>query len=412
MRAIVAMLACVGCGFHLELGAASGDDVRDDAAPGDGSDDAMPDAPGTVARSCTLALGSDHTCVLRADGTVWCWGQNGFGELGQGMVSSYSVTALQVQLGAAATSFASKSYHACAGLSNGTVKCWGINDANQIGDGLAGNRSSPATVVGLTDVAQVAVGRSHSCARKTNGAVTCWGSNTSGQLGDGTFVFKTTPTTTVMGLTASPVTLALASSHGCALLPGGVGQCWGANSFRQLGDGTTTDRSTATTMPVSDIAQIAPSGYSVPPYTGGSTCVLTTADTVSCWGSNDFGQLGNGNTSTTTTSTPVLVANLTNAAEIVSGRYHVCVRERTGTVACWGRNEYGQIGDGTNNTRTSPFTVPLPRPAVHIGAGGYHTCALLDDDSLYCWGANGAGQLGDGSTTSRTAPVASQSVCQ
>ncbi|MGE0404651.1 MAG: RCC1 domain-containing protein [Kofleriaceae bacterium] len=247
---------------------------------------------------------------------------------------------------------------------------------------------------------------------RTDGTVTCWGSSSSGQLGDGTFVPKTTPTTMVMGLVASPTTIALASSHGCALMPGGIGQCWGDNAHRQLGDGTTMDRSTATNVPVGDIAQLAPSGYSVSPYTGGSTCVLTTADTVSCWGSNDFGQLGNGNTSTTTTSTPVQVSNLTDAAEIVAGRYHVCVRRRNGEVSCWGRNDFGQIGDGTNNTRTSPYTVELPRPAVHIGAGGWHTCALLDDDSLSCWGANSSGQLGDGSTTTRTRPVTSPTTCQ
>lgn len=414
MRSLVVPLALVlaGCGFDIRF-RASGDDA---GPPGDGSgnndaaDGALPDAAPPT-RRCTLGLGSDHSCVLRMDGTVWCWGQNAFGELGQG-ASPSSPTALQVTLGMTATSFATKSYHACAGLQDGSVKCWGLNDSNQIGDGIVGNRLTPATVANLAQVTQVAVGRAHSCALRTSGAVTCWGSNTSGQLGDGGYTPKTTPTSTVGGLSSVPLSITLASSHACALLASGEGQCWGDNAYRQLGDGSNIDRTSATAMPVASIQQIAPSGYSVTPYTGGATCALATTGTVTCWGSNDFGQLGNGTTSTMPTSTPVQVQNLTDAVELVAGRYHVCARRAGGAVVCWGRNDFGQIGDGTNNTRSSPSAVTLPRPAVHVGTGGWHTCALLDDSSLYCWGANSAGQLGDGSTTGRTMPVASQTICQ
>ena len=110
-------------------------------------------------------------------------------------------------------------------------------------------------------------------------------------------------------------------------------------------------------------------------------------------------------------STPMVVMNVTDAVELAMGRYHVCVRRMAGGVACWGRNEYGQIGDNSVLPRPAPVTVTLPRPAVHIAAGGYHTCALLDDDSLRCWGANFSGQLGDGTRTQSLVPTASQ-LCQ
>lgn len=411
---LLAATGLIGCGFEIAASNASGgDDVASDASS-DGTDDPdAPDAPGTVARRCTLQLGSDHSCVLRdTDRSVWCWGDHTYGELGAGTGLTYTVTALQVPLGGQAESLAVKSYHGCAALADRTVRCWGMNDGNQIGDGLSGHRYSPATVAGLGDALEVGVGRSYSCARRSSGTISCWGANSSGQLGDGGTVPKTTPTSNVMGLTSTPTALHVASGHACVVLPGGAGACWGSNTFRQLGDGTTTDRSTAVAMPLSSIAQIAPSGYSVQPYTGGSTCARKTDGTVWCWGSNDFGQLGNGATSTTPTSTPVRVMDIDDASHVTAGRYHVCALRTGGVVQCWGRNEAGQLGDNSTTLKSKPTTVVLPRPALHVGAGGFHSCALLDDYALYCWGYNGSGQLGDGSLTLRLSPVASQTLCQ
>ncbi len=400
------------CGFGVPASTNGGDDVPPiDASTEVGEIDA-PDAPGTTALRCHLSLGSDHTCVQRdSDRSEWCWGDHTYGELGVGTGTTNAVAAAKVPLAGMTTSAATKSYHGCARLVDGTVQCWGMNDGMQIGDGVAGTHYSPATVSGLSNVVEVGVGRMFSCARRSTGDVTCWGANTSGQLGDGTNVPKSTPSTTVTGLVAAPLAIYVGSSHACAVLPGGVGQCWGSNVYRQLGDGTTTDQNAAISMPVTQVVQVAPSGYTVGVYSGGATCALKSDGTVWCWGSNDFGQLGNGNTSTTPTSTPGQVTGLIDAVELVAGRYHLCARRSSGAVACWGRSDAGQIGDGTYNVRSAPFTVPLPRPAIHVGAGGFHTCALLDDYSIHCWGYNTSGQLGDGTFTTRTAPVASQTLC-
>lgn len=380
----------------------------DEDAP-DAPPDAPIDAPGPM-RNCTLALGSDHSCVRRhSDNTVWCFGSDGLGELGNGGGGG-STTPQQVALGAPALTASGRSYHTCAGLSDGTARCWGYNDRGQIGDGSTAIGQSPTVVTALGGVVEIAAARTFACARRGNGTITCWGDNLSGQLGDGTFTSHTTPTTNVTGLPQAPTTLAVGSSSACARMPDNTAWCWGANAYGQLGDATTTDRSTPVLAPVASIAQIAPSGYSVPPAVGGQTCALKIDRTVWCWGSNEFGQLGNG--TTTPSLTPVQVSGVSDAVELVMGRYQVCIRRMAGGVACWGRNEYGQVGDGSNTNRSAPVAITLPRPAVHLAGGGFHSCALLDDNSLYCWGNNGSGQLGDGSNTTRNSPVASTTICQ
>lgn len=394
----VAILVVAGCGFQISPSTGDG------GTPDGGRDGGGPAAP------CELALGSDHTCVRRrADGSVWCFGQDGSGQLG--IPTGTTSMATQVDLGMRARSAASRFFHTCAALDDGTARCWGQNDNQQIGDGTSTNQNLPIQVVGLTAAVEIAVARSFSCARRTDASISCWGAGTSGALGDGSFTSQATPVSTVIGLPTTPVRLALGAGHGCALLADKTGWCWGANVYGQLGDGTTTDRNQPVAMPVSGLAQIAAGGYSVGGgIAGAQTCGLKTDRTVWCWGSNEFGQLGNDTTAASLA--PVQVAGLTDAVELVMGRFHVCARRAAGEVVCWGRNESGEIGDGTTTDRARPTPVVLPGPAVQIDGGGYHTCALLADGGLSCWGKNGSRQLGDGGTSDQPTPVMSAPVCQ
>jgi alpha-tubulin suppressor-like RCC1 family protein len=406
VRILALALVVVGCSFHPGSEGRDGrvDDGRDGASD--------PDGGSIPARSCTLVLGSDHSCIRRhADSSVWCFGSDAYGELGNG-AGGGSTTAIQVPLGAAAPTAASRFFHACAGLADGTARCWGQNDRAQIGDGTTTPRPSPTVVSGLADVMEIGAARTFNCARRADTTITCWGENLVGQLGDGSFTSQPTPTTTVTGLPHPPTAMFLGASHGCARLSDATGWCWGANAYGRLGDGTTTDRNAPVLLPITNVAQIAPGGYSLGgPIVGAQTCVLRTDHTVWCWGSNEFGQLGNGAMSAPV-STPAQVSGVTDAVELVMGRYHVCARRTAGAVACWGRNEAGELGDGTTTDRPAPVAVALPRPAIHIGAGGYHTCALLDDNSISCWGNNASGQLGDGSTMTSPDPVVSTNLCQ
>jgi alpha-tubulin suppressor-like RCC1 family protein len=407
---VMLLLALAGCRFEPGSFAHDGGDGggisdvgRDDAS------DPMLDAGVVVVPACTLVLGSDHSCARRAaDGTFHCVGNNSNGELGRGSTSGSSTTVMQVAVGAV-TAMAGRSYHACIATADGAARCWGENAAGQLGDGSTTDRRSPVQVMDLANVVELAAARAFTCARRQNGSVTCWGSNSSGQLGDNTTDDRTTPATTVMGLPAAPIALAAGSSHACALFAGGTGACWGSNVYGQLGDGTQDNRRTAVTMPVNAIKQIAAGGYSTNEGAGGQTCTLHLQGTVSCWGSNNFGQLGIGTTSSTPSLSPVTVSGITDGVELTMGRYHVCVRHGVGggTVSCWGRNANGQLGDGSATDRVVPTVVALPGPAVHVVGGGFHTCAVLADDSVYCWGLGSSGQLGTGNTTSQRSPTPS-----
>lgn len=345
------------------------------------------------------AGGYAHSCARLTDGTVRCWGFNFYGELGDGTLTTRSNPVAVSGLSGVAE-VAAGHRHTCARLTDGTVRCWGRNNTGQLGDGTTGFGSpTPVAVSGLSGVAELAAGGSdsgsHTCARLTDGTVRCWGDNTSGQLGDGTTTNRSTPVA-VSGL--SGVThIAAGGAHTCARLTDGTVRCWGWNFRGQLGDGTTTNRSTPVAVSgLTGVAAIA-GGYS-------HTCASLAAGTARCWGLNSNGQLGDG--STTNRSSPVSVAGLAGVAHITTRVHYTCARLTDGTVRCWGDNGEGQLGDGTTTDRATPVAVSGLVGAAGITTGGAHTCAWLTGGTARCWGWGVSGQLGDGATTSRLTPVA------
>ena len=260
----------------------------------------------------------------------------------------------------------------------------------------AGQRSLVQTIAS----AAIAAGDNHTCALTTTGGVKCWGDNNLGQLGDGTTTKRVTPVD-VSGLTSGVSAIATGGSHTCALTTTGSVKCWGRNFYGQLGDGTTTDRFT----PV-DVSGLT-SGVSAIAAGGSHTCALTTTGGVKCWGRNSFGQLGDG-TAPTNSSTPVDASGLTSGVSaIAAGNSHTCALTTTGGVKCWGNNSSGQLGDGTTTARSTPVDVSgLTSGVSAIAAGGFHTCALTTTGGVKCWGNNFFGQLGNGlGVTERTTPV-------
>jgi alpha-tubulin suppressor-like RCC1 family protein len=357
------------------------------------------DVSGLTGGVSAIAVGVNHSCALTTAGRVQCWGFNANGQLGDATTSNRLTPTDASGLSSGVSAIDAGSFHTCAASSSGGVKCWGNNPVGQIGDGTSFNRITPVNVSGLTSgVSAITAGREHTCALDTSGGVKCWGNNSGGQLGDGSTMTRLTPTG-VSGLTSGVSAIAARGDHTCALVTNGAIKCWGSNGFGQLGDGSNTRRLTPVdvidlTSPVSAIA----AGRN-------HTCALTTGGGVKCWGLNSNGQLGDG--TTTQRLTPVDVSGLTGGViAIAAAGNHTCALTAVGGVKCWGFNANGQLGDGTVFNRLTPVDVSgLTSGISTIAAGQSHTCSLTTGGGSKCWGNNSSGQLGNGSTANRLTPV-------
>ena len=281
----------------------------------------------------------------------------------------------------------------CALFLDGMVKCVGNNFNGQLGDGTTTSRTTPAAVSGLASGVKVMyAGTGHACAITSAGGVKCWGWNLYGQLGDGTTTDRTTPVD-VAGLTSGVTSIAPGGLFTCALTSSGGVKCWGNNDNGELGDGTTTSRATPVDVIglTSGVTAISAGYYSV--------CALTTAGGIKCWGLNMEGLLGDG--SQTDRNTPVDVIGLTSGmAAISTGENHTCALTSAGGVKCWGN--YNTDG----MAHLTPVDVSgLTSGVAAVSSGNLYTCALTSSGGVKCWGDNGEGQLGDGTITNRNTPV-------
>jgi alpha-tubulin suppressor-like RCC1 family protein len=363
-------------------------------------------APAADAAAATqIAAGGDHSCAVLASGQVDCWGGGYYGQLGNGE-NANSSTPVRVGGITDATAIAAGGEHSCAVLSTGRVDCWGYNGSGELGTGTTTNSSTPVRVSGISTATAVAAGgvtgSGYSCALLSSGRIDCWGANRTGQLGDGTTTDRHTPVA-VSGITNATAIAAGGASgigHSCAVLSSGRVDCWGSNDFGELGDGSTA--SSSTPVMVSGLGgglAIAAGSY--------HSCAVLSNHLVECWGNNSDGQLGHGGTmGSCCSSTPVAVSGITNATAIAAGVSHSCAAVSGDQVKCWGVNGNGQLGNGTSGNSSTPVAVSRPMDAPEIVAGQTHSCALLSVGGVVCWGSNYSGQLGDGETTDSHTPVA------
>ncbi|MBI9001108.1 hypothetical protein M0E87_11890 [Corynebacterium sp. CCM 9185] len=245
----------------------------------------------------------------------------------------------------------------------------------------------------------IATGGSYTCAIITDGTVQCWGYNRFGQLGNGTTVDSATPMT-VTRLSGPATALSTSGGHTCVLIEDGSVECWGINSHGELGARPGNHSSTPVTITgLSGPATAVSAG-------GGHTCVLINDGSVQCWGRNDEGQLGDGTTRDSTK--PVTVRGLGGTAvAVTAGGKHTCALIDGGDIRCWGSNYNGQLGNGRADDSTQPVKVRgIPGTAVTVSAGFGHTCALINDGSVRCWGHNYYAELGDGTKNDSNTPVA------
>ncbi|HEX3759946.1 MAG TPA: hypothetical protein VHW23_14625 [Kofleriaceae bacterium] len=352
-----------------------------------------------IQNAATVSAGGLSTCATLRDGTVMCWGGNDQGDLGDGTAISRSRAAPVAGLGSVqqvATGFS----HACV-VNQGTVECWGANNNGQLGDATNYTRGYPLTVPGLTGVTQVDAGAATTCAL-AGGAVSCWGQGNAGQLGNAALFDMNAPVS-VMMLKPNVSSIAVGDGHVCAVQADKTVSCWGGGGGGQLGDGGFSNSSLPTVAAgLSNIEQVTAAG--------GFTCARNGDGGVWCWGVNNDGDLGfeiNHNV-----GTPTQVTALSGITKIDAGGSHACAIKSGGALVCWGDSFLGEVGDGGYDVRSTPVGVAMPGNAsvVDVSAGEMHTCAVLGDGSVACWGDDRFGQLGDGVLADQH-PVAPQLTC-
>lgn len=344
-----------------------------------------------------VTAADSHSCALADTGEVFCWGTNTVGQLGDGTPIDRLVATRVVGI-EDAVQISAFYYSSCALRRNGHIVCWGDDVYGQLGDGTQGRgniRDVPVSVVGVQDATQVAAGGLTTCALRSGGRVACWGYNGSGTVGDGTNEERLAPTWVINLRRATQISAG--SGFNCALRDSGRVSCWGFNLYGQLGLGNTTrSLSPVFVAFLRNAVQVA-AGYN-------HTCALRSNVRVACWGYNAVGQLGDG--TTTDRLTPVTVSHLSDATQVAAGGDFTCAVRASGRVACWGSNNNGQLGDGTTTDRSRPTTVRDILDATQVALGLAHACALrADGRRVSCWGRNQEGQLGDGTRTDSLRPV-------
>lgn len=401
----------------------------------------LPDACGLQSDGCggqilcdsscanPIAIGARHACIVMEDGGAECWGKNNRGQLGveedeNANSIDYSTEGVEVDgLTEDIVQIFAGEQHSCARDTEGAIYCWGDNNSRQLTDLAADDEVYSAMhMTNLKGPAQVfGMGGFHACAEYEPGDVECWGDNDFGQLGVGDDQWYDTPQellyegTTEFGIAkieGGPI-------FGCYLDGAYDLYCWGENTFGQVGNENPWNGGedvfepqkvvVDVEAPIQDFSAggIFQDGSGVGPTISGATCAIDAQGALKCWGYNGTGQLGVDTGESNHSPEAVQVPQMTSGISGVAvGGEHTCAIDSSGRIRCWGYNEFGQLGDGTNEDSIEPVhVIGLAEPAIDIFAGLYHTCALFEGGDFKCWGLNSDGQLGDGTTTDRNQPV-------
>jgi len=365
-----------------------------------------------------VEVGSYHACGITTAEQSICWGFNEDGQVGTGALSTIApLTRVATDLTVRMTS--GGRYHSCEVTLSGDVLCGGSNTAGQVNGNPSPPQPSFVRVQPLPATAfRVAqAGILHSCALSLSQQLWCWGSNGEGQIGvDSVIVpgsFVAPPGGFVGNGFAAVTTTGL---HTCALTTTGQARCWGWGTSGQLGNNADTSAGIPVAVLGGFIFRTEPSVVPAAPdpdfYIPGQsfisaglahTCGILTNNSAVCWGENENGQLGNGNT--TDATAPAAVSGGLQFRAISAGYRHTCAITTLGAAYCWGDNALGQLGDGTTTARLTPRAVSGGLTFMSISAGDTFSCGVTTAGVAYCWGDNEYGQLGSVAMAGSAVPV-------
>ena len=347
-----------------------------------------------------IAAGGYHTCaVITSTGALQCWGFNASGQLGNGNTTN-QINAVAINAGTAYSKIAASANNTCGVItSTGALQCWGNNGSGQLGIGNTINQSSPVAVNAGTSYSQVAIGANHTCAIVTSsGVLQCFGDNSKGQIGIGNTTQQNSPVVVNAGTSYSQISAG--QSHSCATISSsGALQCFGDNSLGQSGKSLNLllpEQGGANTQTFTSLSVGSGGGYAF------HSCGIS-GGSLYCWGKNNKGQIGNGNTSNQTL--PIQINPGTTYSQVSAGLMHTCAINSSGTLHCFGDASFGQLGTGNTTQKINPSVINAGTSYSSVSAGNVHTCAITASGVLQCWGYNSKGQIGNGNTTQQNSPV-------
>ena len=360
----------------------------------------------------TLSAGASHSMFAKSDGSLLVWGANNLGQLGNGTTNQLTSP---TRIGTAANWSAVSSGgggdawrysgHAIALRADGSLWAWGNNERGATGLGTTTGTANTPTRIGTdSNWAIISAGGVHNLAIRRDGSLWSWGENGNGRTGLGISndTFTTTPTR--IGTDTDWLLISAGDNHSMAIKRNGTLWAWGANSSGKLGDGTTTQRSTPVQVGRDTDWAFVSAGDN-------HTLAIKSNGTLWAWGSNTVGQLGNGSEGSGNNSTsPIQIGRETNWASVsaggnMSGAFSVGIRT-DGSLWAWGSNISGRTGLGTTTgNTTAPARVGTAANWIYATAGSNYTIAVRNDGTFWAWGSNANGRLGDGTTAQRTAPA-------
>jgi RHS repeat-associated protein len=403
---VTQVAAGIFTGYALESNGslwAWGDNNHGQLGNGTTTNETSPHEVPSLSGVTQVAAGNDDVLVVKSDGSVWAWGANEDGKLGDGTTTDHhSPEKITVLEGVDVVQVIAGQGFSAALAQNGTVYAWGNNNRGQLANGKEGEDIlTPAQVPGLSGVSQIATGGANTIA-VVNGSIEVWGQNTNGELGDGGTTNKDAPEQANVFLAGTRISLAAGGGDVFVVRDDGSVMAAGANASGQLGDGTTSERRSPVAIRGLSGVRMVAAGPRLTSENPSDTLAVTTSGALWATGANVDGELGDG--TTTARSTPELISGISSVAQASEGFDYSLAVKSNGSVWSWGENNYGQLGLGSTTNEHTPQQVTSLSNIVSVAAGVYTGYAVQSNGTLWAWGDNNHGQLGNGNTTNESSP--------